>query len=124
MLYSCSYLVMNLMPSVEEIERKRKQLLYFLFVLKRLEFIGFVNRTQLMQHCLYVLAAAMMTVDFVCYSCCCCLCLNVQMQLLTQIRLAMSFSSHEKRLQCVQARLQAISTLGIYSVLDIYSFCL
>ena len=64
-MYSCSYLVMNLMPSVEEIESKRrKQLLYFLFVLKRLEFIGFVNRTQLMQHCLYVLAAAMMTVDF------------------------------------------------------------
>jgi len=36
-----------------------------------------------------------------------------QMQLLTQIRLAMSFSSYEQRLQCVQARLQAISTLGI-----------
>jgi len=40
------------------------------------------------------------------------LCFNCQMQLLTQIRLAMSFSSCEKRLQCVQARLQAISTLG------------
>jgi len=35
-----------------------------------------------------------------------------QMLLFTHIRLAHSFSNYEKRLQCVQARLQAISILG------------
>lgn len=42
----------------------------------------------------------------------------VQMQLLTQIRLAMSFSDYDKRLQCVQARLQAISTLGTFHTFE------
>lgn len=35
-----------------------------------------------------------------------------QMLLFTHIRLAQAFSSYDKRLQCVQARLQAISVLG------------
>lgn len=35
-----------------------------------------------------------------------------QMQLFTHLRLAHSFSDYEKRLQCVQARLQALSIIG------------
>ena len=34
------------------------------------------------------------------------------MQLFTHIRLANAFSTYQKRLQCVHARLQAISILG------------
>ena len=37
-----------------------------------------------------------------------------QMQLFTYLRLACSFSNYQKRLKCVQARLQALSVL-IYS---------
>ena len=39
---------------------------------------------------------------------------NKQMLLFTHIRLAQAFSKYEKRMQCVQARLQAISIL-VYS---------
>ena len=38
----------------------------------------------------------------------------LQMLLFTHIRLAQAFSKYEKRIQCVQARLQAISILGGY----------
>ena len=34
------------------------------------------------------------------------------MLLMTHIRLAQAFSNYDKRIQCVQARLQAISVLG------------
>ena len=37
------------------------------------------------------------------------------MLLFTHIRLAHCFATHDKRMQCVQARLQALSVLGRYS---------
>ncbi|ESO02925.1 hypothetical protein HELRODRAFT_81131 [Helobdella robusta] len=55
--------------------------------------------------------AATIMMSIVCNSC---LPKEKEMQLFTHIRLALSFSNYEKRLQCVQARLQALSTL-IYS---------
>lgn len=39
---------------------------------------------------------------------------SVQMVLFTHLRLAHSFSNYQRRLQCVQARLQALSVL-VYS---------
>ena len=42
-----------------------------------------------------------------------------QMLLFTHIRLAKAFSNYEQRVQCVQARLQAISILGKMSYVDI-----
>ena len=59
-----------------------------------------------------------------CYSLSCSLgmCLAVlQMLLFTHIRLAHSFSDCEKRVQCVQARLQAISILGTLPATTIQS---
>ena len=37
---------------------------------------------------------------------------RLQMLLFTHIRLAKAFSNYDQRVQCVQARLQAISILG------------
>ena len=46
-------------------------------------------------------------------------CFCPQTLLFTHIRLAHCFSNHEKRLQCVQTRLQAMSVLGKFIGLDI-----
>jgi E3 ubiquitin-protein ligase HUWE1 len=52
-----------------------------------------------------------------------------QMLLFTHLRLAKSFSNYKERLQCVQARLQALSIIGMFSgnIFDltcIQSYCI